>query len=226
MTYRLLRLFGADGEGDEGEEPEGDSSGSDDGSGDNTRSLTTDELEKMTARAADRASRRATKALAEELGFETVGQLKEWASETKEAQEEAKSEDEKAREELARRTAEAEKAQRQLRTQRLSVEIDKAIVRAGVTDEKKLDRLQTLVYAEVAESDDEDAWVSEIEEALDGLKTDMPELFSGKKSHGSGDGGSRGPAGSDDSDESEEEEEAWRDEYARKGMIEHDFSKL
>ncbi len=230
MRFRLLRLYGAEGD-DEGtgsgdQPPSGDSS-ADDGSDSQPaqRTLTQEELDKITARAADRASRSATKALAADLGFEKVADLKAWALTQKEAQEEQRSEAEKAAAKLAADQASVDTSRTALAQERLEVQIEKAVVRAGVTDEKKLDRLLTLVYAEIDETEDEDGWSAQIGEALEGLRGDMPELFA-SSARGSGDGGARGDSLPPDQNKEAEEEKKWDQEYKNRGYVSADFSDL
>jgi hypothetical protein len=214
VKYRLLRLYGADGEGDEGNDDEGAPSPDGDEGKPETRILTSEELEKLSARVADRSSRKARKELAERLGFKSVNELEEWTKTNREAEQAKKTEDEKARDELAKEKAAAEADRKTTRTQRLELQIEKAIVRSGVVDDKKLDRLLTLVYAEIEEGSEENDWGEQITAALEDVKGDVPELFAGaKKSHGSGDGGASGGTDTDEPEESEQDKELAK-EYA------------
>jgi hypothetical protein len=228
VRYRLLRLFGADGEG-EGEGEGGTSSeGSGEGEGSDkpeNRSLSEEELSKITARAADRASRSARKKMAEDLGFDSVSALNDWAKAQRDEADAKKSESDKAAEKLATDQKAATQERLDNARDRRQVKIERAIIRTGVVDEKKVDRLLTLVEADIEVGDDEDL-DSQITEALESLKGDMPELFALKKGHGSGDGGSEGGSDDDTDDGESEEEKAWREEYEARGPIELDLTKV
>lgn len=224
MRYRLLRLYGADGndeaegdKGDKGEKKEEIKS----------QTLTADELTKIAARAADRASRKAGKKLAEELGFESVSAMKESVAKQKAIDDEAKSDADKAAEKLATDQAETTASGAKVAAERLELQIKLAIVGTGVTDSKKLERLSTLVSAEIEDVGEEDGWAAQIAESVEGLQSDVPELFGkSSKSRGSGDGGASGESEEkpDEKESEKKQEEGWRDEYKRRGMVERDLS--
>ena len=222
MRFRLPRLYGAEGES----EDDANDSDNDSTNQNEAKTLTSEELERSLARAADRASRGATKALAKELGFEKVSDLKDWALKQKEAAEASRSEEEKRAAKLAEDQAKADSERAKVRHERLELNIEKAVVRAGVTDEKKLNRLLTLMAAEI-EEDSEDDWDTQIAAALEAVKSDVPELFSSKApSHGSGDGGTDGPSVPPDTNEEDEQTKAWKQEYAQRGLVEADFGSI
>ena len=84
FQYGKTQLFLWGAEGDDDDEGTDDQSGSS-GSGDDspeTRTITTEELEAMTSRAADRATRKAKKELASSMGFESLSELNEFVSST------------------------------------------------------------------------------------------------------------------------------------------------
>ena len=191
-----------------------------------SRTVSQDDLEKMVARAADRASRSATKALASEFGFDKVSDLKSWVSAQREAEAEAQSESERAAAKLAEDQAKITAAGNALTRDRLAVKIERAVVRSGVTDDKKLDRLQTLVLAEIDDVEAEDSWGDQIAAAVEGLQSDMPELFASAGSHGSGDGGARGGSEPPEPDDEAQQEQSWKEEYAGRGYATADFSDL
>jgi len=229
VRFRLLRLYGAEGEGDEGSEKGSEEEGSKKEADDEgTKTLTAAELEAMTARSADRASRTATKALAKELGFEKLSDMKKWATEAKEAEAASKSESEQASAQLVEDQATLSASKRAVAQDQLNVKIERAIVRSGVTDDKKLDRLLTLVVADIGDDIDEEDWADAITSAVEGLKTDVPELFAGAKPHGSGDGGAKGDSTDDDDDADAEakQDKAWADEYTGRGMVPVDLTHL
>lgn len=213
-------LWGSDGEGEEGEgEEEGEESSGEE-SKPETRTLTSEELEAMTSRAASRAGRSATKKLREELGFESVDDLKAFIAERKKADEEAQTEQEKATAEAAEETAKLATERGAVANERLSLAIERQIVRSGVSDDQKTSRISTMVRAELEADLEEEDWTTAITEAIEAIKGDMPEAFTGKKSPGSGDGGGQGP--SSDKEKAAKEQAAkeaqWAAEYAARGF--------
>lgn len=212
-----LALFGAE------DEPETEEAGSEEEESEEsteTRQVTAKELETMTARAADKASRKSKRDLAVEYGFENFGAFKEFIDSSKQAQESAQTEQE-------RKLAEAEKSQkdyeakaRDLARKELNLQVSTAVVGAGVSDKKRIDRIAALVQMgldpEILE--DEDAWDEAITASLQEVKTDMPELFSKAGSAGSGDGGARGGS-APKTDEEAEAQKALQDKYLKRGLV-------
>ena len=95
-----------------------------------TRNMTADEIEKMTARSADRASRKAVKSLAEEFGFEGIGQLKDWVTTQREAETDALDEQEKATQDAVRSKKEYEAQKSDLVSDRLDIAVEKQVLAA------------------------------------------------------------------------------------------------
>lgn len=210
---RYIRLWGAEGD----DENDTDDTSSDSGDDTATRVLTEEEINKMVTRAADRGSRKAAKALAQDLGFETVGEAKTWFAEQRAAEEADKSEEAKVLEEARKATAESEALQARMRADRLSLRIDREVLRAGIVDEKRAARIATLVKADLDSDIDEDDWSDSISTLLGEMKEETPELFGKSASHGSGDGGASGDTGT--STDQEKLEQQIADEYKSMGFI-------
>jgi hypothetical protein len=214
----LVFLFGAaDGEdADETTEDAPEVSGA-------TRTLSADEIDAMVARAASRGSRKASKELATELGFDSAGALKEWVAGQQQAAEAQKTEEQKVLEQARRASQEAEESKRVLARQRLDLSIERAVLRAGVADEKKSSRIATLVKADIdneIDLSDEAVWQEAITVALESVKSDAPELFNHRTGFGSGDGGATGGSATDDQEQLKAtQEEEWDKEFARKGWL-------
>lgn len=225
MKIRLDRLFrvlwgseeegeGEDG-GDGGDPPEPPNEPE-------PRTLTAKELEAITARSADRASRKATKDLAKEFGFESVADLKAWAEAQRKAEKDAMDDKDRALAEAAEATRAAEALRSSLASDRLDTEIIRAVLAEGVTDKKKQNRIAVLVRTDL-DSDlvnDEDAWEEAITEALSSVKEDTPELFAAAKAggHGSGDGGARGGSAPKPDDEAAAQKKL-QDEFEKRGLV-------
>jgi len=215
--FSPVPLWGADGsdEGEEGSNEEGQEGSS--VSEESKRTLTSKELEAMTAKAASRGGRKATKALRDELGFESVEDMKAFIASKRQAEEQELSDQEKATKAAEATKAEAEAEKLAASALRRSVLIERQIVRAGVTDEKKTERIATLVQAELGSDLDPDEWNEAMKAAVASLEKDMPELFAGKRSAGSGDGGAKGGSTTETDDEAEREK-ALIAEYAARGL--------
>ena len=212
---RYIDLYGSEGEeGSEEEAGNGEEEGKE--KEPETRTLTAAELESVAARAAGRGSRKATKELAKELGFDSVAAMKDFVGAQKKAQDEAKSDDEKAKEETATEAAGLAEDRALVRTERLDLAIQRAIVATGISEQKKLDRIAALIRDELDPDLEPDDWDEGVKVAIETLKEEWPELFTpAKTDHGSGDGGA---GGSSTKDETEEEEKRWSKEYAAKGL--------
>lgn len=214
----LVFLFGA-ADGDDAEDPADDApvvSGA-------ARTLSADEIDAMVARAASRGSRKAMKDLASELGFDSAGSLKEWVAGQQQAAEAQKTEEQKVLEQARRASQEAEETKRVLARQRLDLSIERAVLRAGVADEKKSSRIATLVKADIDDEidlSDEAVWLDAITVALESVKSDAPELFNHRAGFGSGDGGATGGSATDDDKHLRAtQEEEWDKEFASKGWV-------
>lgn len=214
----LVFLFGA-ADGDDADDPADDApvvSGA-------ARTLSADEIDAMVARAASRGSRKAMKDLASELGFDSAGSLKEWVAGQQQAAEAQKTEEQKVLEQARRASQEAEETKRVLARQRLDLSIERAVLRAGVADEKKSSRIATLVKADIDDEidlSDEAVWQDAITVALESVKSDAPELFNHRAGFGSGDGGATGGSATDDDKQLRAtQEEEWDKEFASKGWV-------
>ena len=212
---RFIDLYGAEEE--EGSNDEAEVEEETEEETPEPRTVTASELETIAARAAGRGSRKATKDLAKELGFESVAAMKDFVAEQKKARDEARSEDEKVREAAAQAAKEAAEERNRLRTERLQLAIQRGIVATGITDERKLNRITALVREDLDPELDEEEWSEGVSEAIGAIRKDMPELFTPPKTiPGSGDGGARG---SSTRDETKTKEEQWEAEFRRKGMV-------
>jgi len=222
MIRKLFFLWGAAEDGEEGSD--------DGGAGDGetteeakspTRELTDEEMSKMTAQAADKASRKTRRDIASDMGFDSMKDLQEFVGSKKEADDAALDEQSKALQEAERSKKEYEAQLSDLSDQRLSLQISQAVITAGVADQAKARRVAALVRDDLeAESiEDSETWEASITEALRSVQDDMPELFI-KAGVGSGDGGAHGDAVKPE-DEAAAKEKAIRDEFEAKGLIYH-----
>jgi len=214
--FSPVPLWGSDGSDEGSSEGEGGEEGREE-SKEESRTLTSAELEAMTARAASRGSRKGVKSLRDELGFESVDEMKAFVEAKRKADLEAQSEEEKATKAAADavKAAEAEKIAASALRRQLVVE--RQIVRAGVTDEKKTERIATLLHADLDSDLEPDEYADAVDTAIEGLKADMPELFATKKVAGSGDGGARGDS-EGETDDDADREKALIAEYAARGL--------
>lgn len=211
-----VRLWGAEGEDNNVVESETVTVTSDPTP--ETRILTEEEINRMVTRAADRGSRKAAKALAQDLGFDSPSEAKAWFSEQQAAADATKSEETKALEEARAAAAEAEVIVANARNDRLALRIDREVLRAGVTDEKRASRIATLIRTDLDPDLEEDDWTDNISTLLEEMKDETPEMFGKPASHGSGDGGATG--NSSTSNDQEKREEQWAAEWRAKGFIE------
>ncbi len=226
MIRRLFLLWGA--EGDEGGEEAGEESGSEQEPNPTatptTRELTAEEIENMTARAADRSARKTKKDLAKEYGFDNVSSFEEWVKSQREAEREAMDEKDRAVAEAEQARQQAEALRNNLASERLDLAIERQVVATGITDTKKLQRVAALVRLDL-DSDiinEEDVWDESITAALSAVKEDTPELFGATGSNfGSGDGGARGKPTPDDDPEAEQRKK-FEKQFADKGMVTYD----
>lgn len=221
MIRKLFLLWGAEDDEDGSTDDGGSGASSSDDQKSETRTISTDELEAMTARAADRATRKAKKELASSLGFESLNDLNEFVSTKKEADEAAQDEQTKALQEAERARKEYEAKVSSLADERLSVAIDRAVVGAGIGEPKRASRIAALVRDDLETDilEDEDGWEEAITAALQAVKGDMPELFAKAAGFGSGDGGSKGKSSEDD--DGADKEKQLVGHYQKKGMIEY-----
>lgn len=214
MIRKLFPLWGAEGDDDDPEVEETSTT-------DESRSITTSELEQMTARAADKASRKARREIASDLGFDSLVELKEYVSTVKKAEVEAQDEQTKALQEAERSRKEFEAKMADLTEQRLNLLITQKVVGAGVGDPKRSSRIAALVRDDLDPEVfvEEDAWDEAVTAALQAVKADMPELFA-KSGVGSGDGGAHGKS-TDETDEGAEKEKQLTTHYLNRGMVEY-----
>lgn len=219
MIRKLFLLWGAEDDGsDDDDTGKPDSSDS----APSTREVTEKDLEDMMARAADKAARKARREIASDLGFESIGSLKDFVGSKKQAEDDAQDEQTKALQEAERTKKEFEAAMADLVDQRLSLQVSQAVMTAGVSDPAKAKRIAALVRDDLDDDlSDEETWDGSITEALQSVQADMPELFA-KPPVGSGDGGAHGDSTKDDDPEAAREKQLV-DEYASKGFIEHTF---
>jgi hypothetical protein len=219
-------IWGAEGEGET--PPEEDGGSQDEGTEEvpESKSYTVDEINAMTARAADRASRTASKKLAQDLGYESVTGMKEAVTKQREAAENAKSEEQKRLDEIEAREAAAIERDRVSLARERQASIKLAISSEGITDQKRAARILSMVQTEVGPDVESDDLEEAVAEALVGIKADVPELFAAASGHGSGDGGSSGRSTDEDTDEDQEQEERFEEEHRQKGRIIADLSAM
>lgn len=216
----LFPFWGAE---DEGDDPEGDPPETQPSP---TRQLSGEEIEKMTARAADRSARKARKDLAEELGFEDLNSFKGWVEAQRTAEKEAMDERSRAIQEAQEAKAQAEALRNNLASERLDLAVRRFVVGAGITEDKKMQRVAALVRLDLDPDlvNDEGGWDEAIAEALTSVKEDAPELFagSGPSGFGSGDGGARGSSKPPEPDKEAETRKKLEREFADRGLIQYD----
>ena len=226
MIRKLFFLWGAAPDDGDGGDGDGDGDVGDvkpkDDSKPQIRELTDEEMSKMTAQAADKASRKTRRDIASDMGFDSMKDLQEFVGTKKEADDAALDEQTKAVQDAERTKKEYEAGLSDLSGKRLGLEISQAVIDAGVADKAKARRVAALVRDDLdTESlEDEGTWEQSITVALQSVKDDMPEFFV-KTGFGGGDGGAHGD--SDDKLTDEEEEavklKAIRDEFESKGLI-------
>lgn len=218
MIRKMFLLWGAEGEeeeeGTEEESPETKPT---------SRTLTGEELEQMTARAADKAKRKQLRDLASEMGFANAGELKAFVESKKTADQESLDEQTKAVQEAERTRKEFEARTSALLSEKLDLAIARKVIGAGVSDSKRIDRISALIKLDLDPEliEDEESWEEAIVATLAAAKADVPELF-GKTSQGSGDGGARGPS-TDDEDDADKKKKQLEEEYTNAGYIPYDL---
>lgn len=215
-------LWGGDGSddgdsGDEGDEGgEGEGSG-DEGTGDESVSMTKKDLEATIAKAVSRATRKDRKSQRESLGFESQDALAEFVKAAKDAESASKSEAEQAAADLEAARLKLSADETSLGQQRIDLTVERAVIMTGITDEATVKRIRTLVRSELGDDFDADSLAEEVTDALDAVKADIPALFDPqKKSSGSGDGG-KGNVKPDTDEEAEKKRiEKYREEYQQR----------
>lgn len=227
MIRKLFLLWGADDDGDGDGDGDGEPTSTPE-SKPEVREISQDELDKMTARAADKAVRKARREMASEMGFDNLGGLKEFVEGKQAADEAATDEQTKVLQEAERSKKENQAATSALAEKSLGLTISMQVVAAGVADQKKVQRIAALVREDL-DSDllnDEDGWIEAVASALHELQDDMPELFI-RAGTGSGDGGAHGESTTELTEEEKvaASEKVLRDEYESKGLIYHPFPK-
>lgn len=214
-----IGLFGAA----DGDESDDDLDAGDESMDAATRTLTAKEIDSMVAAAAKRATRKAARDLASDLGFDTAGELKAWVQEQQDQAEAAKSEEQKVLDNARKASQEAAELKASLARERLDIQIERAVIAAGISDAKKSSRITTLVKADIGSDidlNDMSAWETPIADALESVKSDAPELFNVRSGFGSGDGGATGESSPDDGDKEQAAlEERIEKEYAAKGWL-------
>lgn len=218
MIRKWFLLWGAEDEED-GEETEEESPETKPTS----RTLTGEELEQMTARAADKAKRKQLRDLASELGFSNAGELKAFVESKKTADQESLDEQTKAVQEAERTRKEFEARTSALLSEKLDLAIARKVIGAGVSEPKRIDRITALIKLDLDPEliEDEESWEEAIAATLTAARTDVPELF-GKPSVGSGDGGSRGPS-TDGEDDADKKKKQLEEEYTNAGYLSYDL---
>jgi len=206
-------LWGGDGSDDEGDNDEGSDEP------DPSITMTQKEFESSIAKAASRAARKAAKELRTSLGFDKQEDLTSFVEGTREAAESAKTEEEQRLSvfEQERKALLVQTTFVQTETRQLAA--DRVIVKAGVTDEAKQERIRTLVLSELGNEVDLETIHEDVQDALDSVRNDVPELFSISKKRGSGDGGATDHEPETDEEKYVAKKERYRKEYAAKGMI-------
>ena len=219
MIRKLFFLWGAAEDGEEGGEGEVEGGKTEETTPPPTRELTDEEMSKMTAQAADKASRKTRRDIASDMGFDSMKDLQEFVGSKKEADDAALDEQAKAVQDAERSKKEYEAQLSDLSGQRLNLQISQAVITAGVADQAKARRVAALVRDDLdAESmEDPDVWEASITEALRSVQDDMPELFI-KAGVGSGDGGAHGDAVKPE-DEEAARLKAIREDFESKGLI-------
>ena len=187
-----------------------------------TRNMTAEEIEKMTARSADRASRKALKTLAEDFGFEGTGQMKDWVTSQREAETDALDDQEKATQDAERSKKEYDALKSDLTSDRLGIAVEKQVLAAQVSEPKKVSRIAALVRMDLDPDilNSESDWEEAITEALSSVKDDTPELFAVSKGFGSGDGGAQGDSTKDEDKEAAATKKL-EDEFTSRGLIQY-----
>jgi len=216
-----IALWGADGTEDDNDD--GDGAVNESSTDTTTITMTQADLDKSIARAASRASRKATKDLRESLGFTTQDDLTAFVTGTRETQETEKTETEKATAALEQERASLANDRKSARTDRINLAVDRAIISDGITDEAKVRRIRTLVLSELTEIGDDvdfEALSDEVTSALTSVKTDVPSMFESlkTKNQGSGDGGANDQGLSDEA-KAKAQDEIYRDEYRSRGLV-------
>jgi hypothetical protein len=222
MIRKLFLLWGSEGEGEEGAEgAEGQTEESGSKESEETRTITNKDLEAMTARAADKATRKAKKDLVSTLGFDNTASLQEFIETQKAAQDAATDEQTKALQEAERSKKEYDAGMSDLAEQRLQLSISQAVVGAGLADPKKVQRVAALVRDDLDEDIlDEEDWSGAVADALKELQGDMPELFV-KSGFGSGDGGSQGGSTQTDEEKAAAKDKEMIESYEKQGLVYH-----
>lgn len=187
MTFPAPRLYGR------ADEPETEDEPVDSPPEENTATFTRTDIDAAVAKASERGKRSASKQIASDLGFDSVAAMKEWAVTVKQQEEEAMSEQEKALEQARKSAEEAAAVKAAATSERQDLRLERAILRKGVSDPKRSERIKTLVRAELSADLDTDEWESAVNEAIAVVETDLPELFT-VTTKGSGDGGGKGPS--------------------------------
>jgi len=209
-------LWGGDGSGDDdGVEDDGDEPDTS-----TTLTMTQADLEKTIARAASRASRKATKDLTKTLGFESKDELTAFVSEVRNSEEENQDAVAKRSKELEEERSALASTRKQALNERIDLTVDRAIILSGITDEAKVKRIRTLVRSELDPDVDIEGLADEVATAMETVKADVPSMFEVKspKNPGSGDGGASDNPPSDEQKRKDLEKQ-YQDEYRNRGLV-------
>lgn len=207
--------------GDGSDDPPGDGQGGGDsgagggkgGEGEGGQTFTQADLDRIATREKAQGRRAAEDDIAKDLGV-SLDEAKRILAEARERDEKQKTEAQRAKEAADAEKAAAEAAKAEAARERHEARVERALVAAGVSDDKRLGRLARLIEVEVgAELDDVKAAVAD-------LHKEMPELFGAANGAGAGKGKgvsseTGGNAGSNNGRRSGEESEGKRRAKAR-----------
>lgn len=176
---------GGDGGGNSG----GGSSGGDGGgAGGGERTLTQADVDRIVSQRVNETKTATERQVAESLGV-SIDEAKRIIAEAKEQEDAQKTEAQRAREAADAEKAAAAEEKKTAASDRHAAKVERALLRAGVTDEddekldKRLTRLSRLIDVEVGADE------AAIKAAVDALKVEEPALFGTPAGEGGGDNG-------------------------------------
>ena len=135
-----------------------------------SKTVTSEEMARIAAREKEEGRRAAQRELAEQLGV-SVEEAKQIISNHRTAEEQNKTEAQREKEAAAAERAAAAQEKAAAAEERHRARIERSIMLAGVTDEKRIERISRLLDVEVGA--DPDA----VSSAVATLKEEMPEIF-------------------------------------------------
>lgn len=176
---------------DDGDQGTGDSSGSGTGAGEQGKTLTQQEVDRLVKREKASTERKARQALADELGI-SIDEAKKLIEKARAADEAQKTEAQRATEAAEAAKAQAEAAVRQARMSRVGYELRAALLE-GTDDEPgirrdRMDMALEMVLPTLADVDD-DGLGEAVREAVATFRGKVPEFFGSPGSNGSGSNG-------------------------------------